>query len=124
MAREPIRIAAENRARIAEAPPAPPSPPVPALDLTLSPEPEPPKADLDLDAFDLSLSAPLELSSEADEPKTGEAFDIFAAALRGTKASDPAPPIAFEPSTPDPQVAAILTRLERFLGAIETARSA
>jgi tetratricopeptide (TPR) repeat protein len=92
LAQEPIRLAAENRAREAELPPAVSS----------------------LGAFDLSLSSPLEPASIDDEPKTGEAFDIFGAALKRDTAAE----------VPDAHLAAMLTRLERFLGAIETARSA
>jgi tetratricopeptide (TPR) repeat protein len=92
LAQEPIRLAAENRAR----------------------EAEPPQAVSSLGAFDLSLSSPLEPASIDDEPKTGEAFDVFGAARKRNTAAE----------VPDAHLAAMLTRLERFLGAIETARSA
>ena len=76
------------------------------------------------------------------EPTAAEPHDIFAAALQQLAAAPVAPvpepeaaqpPAEFDPapasadaldSVPDPSVAARLLRLERFLGAIETARHA
>ncbi len=114
LAQEPIRLAAENRARESELPP--PAAPEPALQLAPAPEApalEPGRAQAvsSLGTFNLSLSTPLEPASIDDEPKTGAPFDIFGAALNRTAA-------------PHAHVAVMLTRLERFLGAIETARSA
>ena len=103
-------------------------------------------APVSLGAFDLPLSS---LDEREAEPQASEPFDIFEAALqRMSAAPEPSPmsvdvpPIAVEPppmafesatiafeapvvaSQPDPHVAAGLVRLERFLGAIHTARHA
>ena len=116
----------------------------------LAPPPAPEPKKIDLGAFDLPLSV---MTAEPESvEKVGEPFDIFAAALERTPgASSTAeaeheldtdmptislelPPMTFEGSTiafeapvmtqPDPHVAGTLTRLERFLGAIQTARHA
>jgi tetratricopeptide (TPR) repeat protein len=125
IAREPIRLATER-------PPAPP------------PVEQPPAIDL-MPANQAAPPAP-EPEAIVDEPADAaaarEPFDIFGAALQAP-GPPPAPPpapipiMAFEPSTiafeapaepaeraPDPHVAAMLSRLERFLGAIESARHA
>jgi tetratricopeptide (TPR) repeat protein len=142
IAREPIRLAAEHAQRLKDTPP--PAPPEPAMDFTLAREaPGPELAEV---SFDLPLSTPAEPelvpASIDDEPRTGEPLDIFAAALQQPAAApfmplpEPEaalPPAAFDlapaaadapESLPDPSVAALLLRLERFLGAIETARHA
>jgi tetratricopeptide (TPR) repeat protein len=118
IAREPIRLATER-------PPAlpPPAEPPPSIDVMLATRP--------------ALTAP-EPEATADEPEdaaAGEPFDIFGAALQAPP--PPTPVRTFEASTPtfdapavpaerapDPHVAAVLSRLERFLGAIESARHA
>jgi len=115
IAREPIRLAAEQAQRAT----TPPPPPVPSIDLALSPESDLPDDYLNLDSFDLSLSPPPDLESMvvtiADEPKTGDPFGFITAAA----------PTRREPAAaPDPHVTAMLQRLERFLGAIDAARHA
>jgi hypothetical protein len=188
LAAEPIRLAAENRAREAEAAAQAPTalPPAVPLDLSLAPEPASPASVFD--SFARAESAPGEPVPGRDELKTDKPFDISSAAL--TQPTSPAaapgnpspasewsviafespvseteapavaerttapvpidpPLLAFEPATiafeapslvpgaqsawvdapvgpasPDPHVAAMLLRLERFLGAIEAARRA
>src|SRR5262249_17257296 len=119
------------RARGPKPPRPPASPPHPP---PTNPAPTPPLA-----AFALPLTAAASEPHGEDEP-----FDIFAGALeRPADTSEPPfdglraapssvegpPPLAFEPATiafeapvippkPDPQSAARLVRLERFLGAI------
>ncbi len=114
-AREPIRVAAP-----------PPPPPAPAEEMTVEPAPAAPQSApyFDLDSLTLDTSTP-----PAVEPNESEPFDIFAAALN--RSAEPArPPAAFEipaapiASAPDPHVAATLLRLERLLGAIQSARHA
>ena len=143
IAREPIRLAAEQAQRARSAP----APPVPSIDLALSPESEPADDDLNLDSFDLSLSPPPDSESMlvtiADEPKTGDPFGFSTAAAPTPREPAAAPPARREPAgapsvdvpaaatsadapaaTPDPHVTAMLQRLERFLGAIDAARHA
>lgn len=131
---------------IRRAPPPAPEPEKP--EASGSPPDLPPikhAPNLHLGAFDLPLTAAASEPHGEDEP-----FDIFAGALeRPADTSEPPfdglraapssvegpPPLAFEPATiafeapvippkPDSQSAARLVRLERFLGAIHTARHA
>ena len=104
----------------------PPADSLAAFDFTPAPEPSRGGA---LDGLDLSLQA-------AESPEAETPVDIFAAALKTTEPAA-APSLAFEgatiafespvlPSSPEPDahVAAALMRLERFLGAIQSARHA
>jgi tetratricopeptide (TPR) repeat protein len=140
LANEPIRL-------VPPPPPEPPTPdptpvPAPAPDFTSFEAPVP----VSLSGFDLPLSSS---DQREAEPPPSEPYDIFAAALQRTPAAPEPPPVpvelppielepppmAFESATiafaapvvtpqPDAHVAAALTRLERFLGAIHTARHA
>jgi tetratricopeptide (TPR) repeat protein len=151
LANEPIRVAppttpdlprASETTALSDSPPVQPAPPISLDSFNLPMTSAPAAADTPQkdEPFDI-FGAALQASASAGEPEIDATPEpiTFEAPFDGLRAApsiaEGPPPLAFEAATisfeapvmplqPDAHVAAALTRLERFLGAIQAARHA
>lgn len=134
LAQEPIRLAAESRARQAEAPPPAPAPAAEPIDMLSAALKLPAPPPIAFEAATIAFEAPVVVRTDPAAADSAPEQEPEPGPLPGARAAADPPSVPLEaavfadrdvaPDGPDPYVAAMLVRLERFLGAIESARHA